>query len=215
MVLVPAGPAVLGGVGHASMAGPATHDVAAFRIDRTEVSNAEYGRFVAATGHAEPVFSDDPEFNAPEQPVTGVTWDDARAYCQWAGKRLPSEVEWEKAARGTDGREYPWGDEEPGSRAYLAGEVPEPVDARPGDVSPYGVLGMAGNVSEWVDDSRVAFGVCEGGPVIAQSVGSELTFRAYIKGNNWSGLPHMTKAHHRLWDYTDTVAEFIGFRCAQ
>ena len=214
MVLVPEGAAVLGGVGHSSMPGPATFRLPAFWIDRTEVTVAQYAAFVRATGRPPPLFADDPAFNRATQPVTGVTWADADAYCRWAGKRLPSEVEWEKAARGTDGRLYPWGDAPELWRAHLTGEAPVDVGSRPGDASPYGVLDMAGNVSEWVADMRVAGPGCTpGGSGFV--IGGEPTYRAYIRGNNWSGLAHMTKVHHRLWDYPDTVAEFVGFRCVR
>ncbi len=214
MVLIPAGEAVLGGVGYSVMPGPARFRLPTYRIDRFEVTNAEYRAFVAATGHRPAQFDDDPEFNQPDQPVTGVSWADAGAYCRWAGKRLPTELEWEKAARGTDGRIYPWGDDPNGGNAHLDGDAPVPVDSRAGDISPYGVIGMAGNVSEWVADTRVAGGTC-GGLKVTYATPQPLKLRAYIRGNNWNGLPHMTRVYQRLWDYPDTVAEFVGFRCVR
>ncbi len=83
----------------------------AYFIDKYEVSNADYAKFVEATGHRNSLFWDNPKFNHPDQPVVGVTWGDAAAYAEWVGKRLPTEAEWEKAARGTDGRLWPWGNE--------------------------------------------------------------------------------------------------------
>ncbi len=248
MAFVPGGPAVLGYVYYTGLFGPRPYDVAGFWIDRYEVTNAAYRKFVKATGHAPAAFDDDPVFNADEQPVTGVLYEDATAYCKWAGKRLPTEIEWEKAARGTDGQIYPWGNTEDLSRACISGDAPVSVKAYPRDVSPYGVYDMAGNVSEWVADTQTARagrclddkgpdyskltpemrGILEdlkarnGGKLPAlctspaaadPSVPSEPC--AYIKGNSWNGRPHMTVASNRLWDYTNSYAEFVGFRCAR
>jgi Uncharacterized conserved protein len=79
-------------------------------IDKYEVSNKDYGEFIKAKGHPAPAYWDDPRLNSPKQPVVGVSWYDARAYCEYRGKRLPTEAEWEKAARGPNGNLYPWGD---------------------------------------------------------------------------------------------------------
>lgn len=140
-------------------AGPARPDeipqrvvgLAAFELSRTPVTNAQYRAFVAATGAAAP-----PHWPAPDDhPVTFVDWFDATAFAVWAGGRLPSESEWEKGARGTDGRVFPWGDERDLARAAvgagLKGGSTEPVGSRPGGSSPYGLLEMAGNVWEWVE----------------------------------------------------------------
>jgi formylglycine-generating enzyme required for sulfatase activity len=214
MVLVPAGPALLGGGLKMGLPGLAPYDVHGFWIDRFEVTNAAFGRFVAATGHAPAMFSDDDAFNGADLPVTGINWDDAKAYCTWAGKRLPSEIEWEKAARGPEGQVYPWGPEFSATDAHLSGETAVSIHACEADTSLFGVRGMAGN-------ARMATaGICGKGhhghggasaPVPAMS--GETC--AFIKGNSWSGRPHMTPASNRMWDYTDTIAEFVGFRCAK
>ena len=246
MVYIPAGNATLGYVYYTGLYGPMPYDVAAFSIDRFEVTNADYVAFVADSNHAPAAFYDDPDFNQPDQPVTGVLHDDARAYCAWAGKRLPTEIEWEKAARGTGGQIYPWGDDPDLSRAHLSGKVPVSVQDFPGDISPYGVRGLAGNVSEWVADVHEAHGgVCREGNVNRREATPEMLEMlgkyaaanggglpdicvapeglnsdipkepcAYIKGNSWNGLPHMSVASNRMWDYTNTYAEFVGFRCA-
>ena len=135
----------------------------AFGIDQVEVTNERYMAFVKATGHRTPP---NPYGTGPLISVTGIehlpvvqtTWYDAKAYCTWAKKRLPTEAEWEKAARGTDGRMYPWGNEPPtATRANFDREWEDektlhPVGSLPGGDSPYGVKDMAGNAREWVSD---------------------------------------------------------------
>lgn len=134
-----------------------------FLIDRVEVTNERYMNFVKATGHRSPpnpygagtLHSIE---GIAQLPVVQTTWYDATAYCKWARKRLPTEAEWEKAARGTDGRLYPWGNDVPtAQRANFDREWEEektlhPVGSMPGGDSPYGVKDMAGNVREWVSD---------------------------------------------------------------
>ena len=151
----------------------------AFYIDTHEVTNQAYRAFVEATGHRAPTFWDDARRLADAaQPVVGVSWYDAQAYCTWRGKRLPTEAEWEKAARGADGRYYPWGNAWDGKRLHTAEAIagraldsfatwttwqrtmrvgvdaarPAEVGSYPRGVSPYGVHDMAGNVWEWVAD---------------------------------------------------------------
>ena len=133
--------------------------VDAFWIDRTPVTNAEYARFVAATGRKPPRHwpGAAPPGEIADHPVVYVSWHDAAAYAEWAGKRLPSEQEWEKAARGTDGRDYPWGRWKRGvcntEEAGIGGTTPVGRYS-PGGDSPYGCADMAGNVWEWTASSR-------------------------------------------------------------
>ncbi len=151
----------------------------AFYIDTHEVMNRVYRTFVETSGHRPPTFwHSRRHVSEPEQPVVGVSWYDAQAFCQWSGKRLPTEAEWEKAARGTDARAYPWGNDWDATRLHTADAVAgQPLDtfeawsqwqnamtsgmgtARPAAVgtyptgaSSYGALDMAGNVWEWVAD---------------------------------------------------------------
>ncbi len=126
----------------------------AYFIDRLPVSSSQYRQFVEATGRT--VHTDwhthNPE-DKPHQPVVFVTWQDAADYAEWAGKRLPTEAEWEKAARGDDGRLYPWGDAEPTETlAQYDTDHLAPVTSHPGGASPHGCLDMAGNAFEWVQD---------------------------------------------------------------
>ncbi len=134
--------------------------VEAFELDARQVTNAEYSRFLAATGSRPPLLWGDPNFNPPEQPVVAVSWFDAKAYCEWLSRstgrryRLPTEAEWERAARGgLEGKQFPWGDEPPEAlpdyeRRWRTG--PEPV----GRYAPnaYGLHNVAENVHEWCAD---------------------------------------------------------------
>ena len=129
--------------------------VDAFLMDRHEVTNRRYAAFLQDTGRAKPTFWEDDRFNNPDQPVVGVSWDDAAAFCRWAGKRLPTEAEWERAARGgLEGKTYPWGDQEPGGRACfgLAGETAAPCGVGQYAPNGFGIYDLAGNVAEWCAD---------------------------------------------------------------
>jgi formylglycine-generating enzyme required for sulfatase activity len=135
---------------------PRIVDVDAFELSRTPITNAQYERFVADTGAAPP-----PHWPAPgDHPVTFVDWFGAAAFCAWAGGRLPTETEWEKAARGTDGRTYPWGDDEDATRATIGAGLkrgsPSPVGSHSVGASPYGLQDMAGNVWEWTSTEYAA-----------------------------------------------------------
>ena len=128
--------------------------LAAFDIDQTEVTQHAYQACLAAGVCSAPIIGFDPDVR-PSVPVAHLNWDQARAYCVWAGKRLPTEAEWEKAARGTDGRIYPWGDGAPDcehANFLHCGNDLQPVGSHPKGASPYGALDMAGNAGEFVSD---------------------------------------------------------------
>lgn len=163
MVSVPAGPFTMGYDKSAKAKNKPAHqvDLPAFEIDRFELTNDEFAQFVAQTGYKTYAEQNgakswkDVIEGKGNHPVVYVTWDDATAYCKWAGKRLPTEAEWEKAARGDDARIYPWGNEfnaangnfyEGGIRGTTA------VGSFPSGASPYGAEDMSGNVREWVED---------------------------------------------------------------
>ncbi|MEO8593404.1 MAG: bifunctional serine/threonine-protein kinase/formylglycine-generating enzyme family protein [Candidatus Solibacter sp.] len=123
----------------------------AYYIDQTEVTNAEYAKFCQATGHQLP---DHFLIDKPNFPVVNVTIDEAKAFAGWAGKRLPNPFEWEKAARGADGRLFPWGNEHDPAKANVGTQQLRPVGDFPGGASPSGALQMVGNVWELVDQQR-------------------------------------------------------------
>ena len=181
-------------------------DVPAFRIDKYPVTNRQFANFLEATGHKpaarwrEPVRAGD----VTDHPVTFVNKADAEAYGKWAGKRLPTEAEWEKAARGADGRAFPWGDDfDPDACQWnreKTGNGPgtAPVDGHPKGVSPYGVMDMAGNVAEWcADGPSPPAGWIKGGCYLFHEV---LNLRPAAR--NMSGAANNPLA-------------FYGFRCAK
>jgi serine/threonine-protein kinase len=208
MALVAAGPFLFGEKGSSDAK---TMMLPAFYIDETEVSNAEYRKFCEATGHPAPPT---PDYNThPNYPAAGVSYEDAKAYATWAGKRLPTEEEWEKAARGTDERTFPWGD-----TPWDSG-VPqklEPVDSEPSRRSPYGAYNMAGNVFEWtaspyspgaddLDNMKRAIG--------GQNFSSQWQI---VKGGSFpSGGSQYFAISRRRALPADQRSPWIGFRCVR
>jgi iron(II)-dependent oxidoreductase len=192
-----------------------------FYIDKKEVSNGDYGMFVEATKRPAPSLWDDQTLNSPNQPAIGVDWNDAAAYCRWLEKRLPSEAEWEKAARGTDGRAWPWGNVwNPENSNHGEGggygfdkidgwEYTAPVGTELG-VSPYGALNMAGNVYEWTADDFNAYP--ENDKYIQEDF--EKNFKTLRGGAYDDGISEQraaTRCGFRK-DYKDVD---VGFRCAK
>jgi len=122
-----------------------------FYIDLYEVTNAQYAIFLETTEYKKPKYWNDEKFNQPEQSVVGVSWFDANEYAKWVGRRLPTEAEWEKAARGSNRLVYPWGNEW-NEKFVIKNNIPLSAESEKLDISPYGVKGMATNVAEWVAD---------------------------------------------------------------
>jgi len=231
MVLVPAGWFLMGSDPQVDGdAGPQEQPqrrvyLNAFDIDRYEVSNVQYLKFVLATGTTGPPYWKADPFpdKMAAHPVIGVSGREADAYCRWAGKRLPTEAEWEKAARGTDGRIFPWGSQpagwlrsniaHPGSKRGLKYPPLANVDRYDRGVSPYGAYQMAGNVAEWVADwfdpeyYRSATSSNPTGP----SSGDQRVFR----GGSWNEDPEVARSAGRGALAPDHLSYLIGFRCAR
>jgi formylglycine-generating enzyme required for sulfatase activity len=133
-----------------------TVTVAPFFLDKTEVTNAAWDECVTAgvcRAKSDEVRRKHPDFNGPSQPVSGVAWNDAQAYCNWRGKRLPREAEFERAVRGADGRRFPWGNDPPThEKTVFSSGHTEDVGTHTAGRGPYGHDDLAGNVWEWIED---------------------------------------------------------------
>ena len=194
MVLVPAGAFAFGPSREA-------RTLPAFYVDKYPVVNKQYEAFCRATGYRWPKYWTDVRFNGPDQPVVGVSAADAVKYCKWVSKDLPTEEQWEKAARGTDGRLYPWGNDAPKDGVACWGRDPEtgktdPVRAHPKNVSPFGVGELAGNVWEWTST------VLEDGE----------SFQV-VKGGCFSDPAEFLRSDARLEVGPKDKFDAIGFRC--
>ncbi|MCB0166392.1 MAG: SUMF1/EgtB/PvdO family nonheme iron enzyme [Anaerolineae bacterium] len=199
------------------------HDVRVdgFYIDRFEVTNADYRACVTAENctPASKVnsatvegYRDNPAFD--NYPVVGVSWDQAITYCQWVGKRLPTEAEWEFAASGADNRIYPWGNEFVPALSAAAADDLQPVDSFPQGVSPFGVYQMAGNAGEWVlDIYDEAF--YQNSPVENPFSSGSGNRRIYRGGTFGSTDPGFYTTSRRFVEERSASKIWIGFRCAQ
>ena len=154
LVYVPGGDFLLGAENHPFSRPVRRVNLSPFWIGKFLVTNEQYARFLAENpSRPKPAFGDDARFNQPRLPVVGVSWAEARAYCDWAGLELPTEAQWEAAARGTDQRPYPWGTALPTPvHANVSGMGTTPVDIYPAGAGPYGTLDQSGNVWEWCAD---------------------------------------------------------------
>ena len=230
MVRVPAGPFTMGSTsGDADERPPHTINLQAFQIDRFEVTVASYARCVKAGACKIPRRYPRPaKASAGSRgslPVAGVSWSDARDYCRWVGKELPTEAQWERAARGTDGRVYPWGDRADCARANFGNFAgaglcapsnpghPLPVGSRKRGVSPAGAHDMAGNVWEWVaDDYRPYTPGKEPAPARSGMCREALKV---VRGGSCCSYFIMPRASNRVAYPATLVDRDIGFRCAR
>jgi formylglycine-generating enzyme len=186
-----------------------------FWMDTHEVTQAQYAEFVKKTGHRTPYHwlnGKLPE-GKEKHPVHNVDWNDATAYCKWAGKRLPTEAEWERAARGgLEGQDYPWGDKiTPADARFNTAEGPGPV----GSYKPnaFGLYDMAGSVSEWCNDwfERTYY---ESSPA-KNPQGPETGQYKIIRGGSWADGPRRVTVFFRNWVRPNQTTPNLGFRCVQ
>ena len=235
MVPVPAGEFTMGSSGKAvdedrDEAPQGQVTLPAFLIDKLEVTTALYCRFLNETGKTQDELGHSffglpkylpitqaggkwqPVAGKEQCPMTNVTWFGAMAYAKWAGKRLPTEAEFEKAARGTDGRKFPWGaDFDPGKMRFGQDNI-GPVGGFPAGASPCGALDMSGNVWEWTSSAFKAY------PYVASDGREDLanaTDRRVARGGSWTGEPFIATATYRFRPFPVDAYPFLGFRCAQ
>jgi sulfatase modifying factor 1 len=187
-----------------------------FAIDTTEVTKGAFAKFVEESGYQTIGWAEKGLKNHTNEPVVGVVWREAEAYCRWVGKRLPTEAEWEKAARGTDGRRYPWGNHWEQGRANVAesgygGVIP--VGSYPAGASPYGVLDMAGNAAEWVAD-YFDFTYYRYAPD-RNPVGPDQVMDRVLRGGSWASPRRHAQTYFRDSSHSAKPNMRVGFRCAR
>jgi len=187
--------------------------VAAFRIGRTQVTNAEYAMFVAASGYPAPSHWPDgaPTADQESHPVSYVSWEDARAFCAWAGGLLPTEAQWERVARGDDERAWPWGNDAPTlERATFAASGTSAVGLHVAGASPFGALDLAGNVWEWTTSAYRAY------PYHAADgrEDDESPEPRVVRGGAYSHGPGEIRCSYRHGMLPGAVDHYVGFRLA-
>lgn len=233
LILIPAGPFTMGsndGLPNERPEHPVTLN--AYYIDQYEITAGRYQKFVESAGrNVPPTWDDQAAQSLSDHPAVGMSWSAAAAYCKWAGRRLPTEAEWEKAARGTDGRRYPWGHMQPFvdianyNRGIWVSEsiTLVPVNSglegmsvrhglKEGGKSPYGLFHMAGNAAEWVADwyDREFYLKSPDKNPTGPATGE----KRVIRGGSWADLPTALRVTARFSAEPEFEDRTIGFRCA-
>ncbi len=185
-----------------------------FEIDKTEVTFAQYSSYLEKTGKQKPKLLDDKRFNQNSQPMVGITWQEANDYCHYFGKQLPTEAQWEKAARGPKISYYPWGNEPLKTHANVRGKkdgfrYTAPVGSYKNGASVYGVLDLAGNAWEWTADWYQ--------PHPGNTVKNDLYGEKFkvIKGGSWFSNLDLARISVRGKNLPDRRQNYIGFRCVK
>ncbi len=193
-------------------------NVPGFYIDRYEVTFRQFKKFLDATHYPQPsLWRDSVDFEKlADYPVSAVTWNDADAFAKWAGKRLPTEIEWEKAARGKEGKRFVFGNAFDAAKAGLARKDIIPVSKAGFDKSPFGVIGMCGNISEWTESWYTAY---QGNADKEKAYGKK--YKVY-RGGAWTLLnghrlfpEYYFRAAFRGYALPDMGLGDVGFRCAK
>lgn len=237
MVLIPGGEFIMGtdSDGANNDQKPAhTVYLDAYYIDKHEVTNAQYEEFIVNGGYKEKEFwtkegwdfiqkykvgsplkyGRNPISTEPDHPVIGVTWYEANAYAKWAGKRLPTEAEWEKAARGTDRRIYPWGNKMDFSKLNYFPHTTKlfSVGSFPKGASPYGIMDMAGSVWEWTADwyDETYYSQSQN----KNPKGPDDGKYRVLRGGGWNSIRLQLQCPYRYYEKPDNTTYHIGFRCA-
>ncbi len=199
----------------------------AFYVARHPITNRQFGKFVEITDYR-PTDAEGHRFlshwkrgrcpkSLLDHPVVFVSWLDANAYCAWAGRRLPTEAEWEKAARGTDGRKYPWGKSDPDPTCANFGRTESgttPIGSRPNGSSPYGIMGMAGNVWEWCEDADRPKFYLQGPNRNPRNVAATTEAPRVARGGSWLYDKQSLRTFARMSFAPTYRLDGVGFRVA-